>query len=130
MGKDSTEFKSQVANKRSVSQLKNIYRNECTTIRTQLAEEHRQRRTTGAGKFVNGMLDGNPLLSFVQDSVTPMQNIDSTDEYTYTVSLIIKITFNIYSNCNYIRSILMSMNQQSPPVMSHLQVQRYRFWYQ
>ena len=36
--KMSTKFNSQVANKRCVSQLKNIYRNECATIRTQLAE--------------------------------------------------------------------------------------------
>ena len=82
-----TEFNSQVANKRSANQLRNIYRNECASIRTQLAEEHRQRRTTGGGKFVSGTLDDNPLLSFVQDSVTPMENIDSTDDYMYAVSI-------------------------------------------
>ena len=76
-----TEFNSQVANKRSANQLRNIYRNEWASIRTQLAEEHRQRRTTGGGKFVSGTLDDNPLLSFVQESVTPMENIDSTDDY-------------------------------------------------
>lgn len=74
------DFNAVCQTERNAAQLKNAYNNELSEMRKCLARERISQKITGGGSPETFTSDDNPLLSYVQLSVTPMDNIDSSDE--------------------------------------------------